>query len=251
MSAAKDKAITPAQDPAASTEGLGGVFRLENFSPPQDGAPSGGPGASASGVRFSGKGSAGGRLSKHFVLLGLVVFGGAVLYGMRLIGIGPLKGLADGQVTVDYNLSDAGASKTSEHTKMLGELNANHIAGQVPVDHVQRNPFRMAQGLVKTVEAATIDDGSAKSADRVRREAELRRGKVESQLANLKVNSVLAGSNPVARIGGETVRVGDTVAEIFIVKAIHGRGVELVCDGREYSLSIDDDSKNDAKPRRK
>ena len=55
---------------------------------------------------------------------------------------------------------------------------------------------------------------------------------------------MIGGSNPVARISGQAVRVGDTVAEVFTVKAIHGRAVDLDYEGETFTLSLDDEDAN-------
>ena len=53
-----------------------------------------------------------------------------------------------------------------------------------------------------------------------------------------------SASSTVARISGEAVRVGDTVAEYFTVTAIHGRTVELTADGMPFTLDMQDDALN-------
>jgi hypothetical protein len=247
MSAPKDKALSTHSDPAGA-ENLGGVFRLESFSGENASPGAGAPGGPA--VRFGGSATSPKRGGMYVVLLALVVVGGGVLYGMRLVGLGPLKQLADAQVNVDYNLNDAGASKTAEHQKVLAELNANQVAVQVPLEKVQRNPFRMASALSKPADDIQPDDGSAKAADKQRQSASARKLAIRTAFDGLKLNSVIAGSVPIARINGETIRVGDSVAEYFIVVSITGRGVELEADGQPFTLSIDADDRNAIRPRK-
>jgi len=47
------------------------------------------------------------------------------------------------------------------------------------------------------------------------------------------------------------VRIGDTVGEFFTVKSIHGRTVEVECDGATYEISMDDADVNSNKPHKK
>ena len=112
----------------------------------------------------------------------------------------------------------------------------------------------MADVVTPTTTAAPSGDPNAASraaADRARRDAETKHGKVQASLSTMKVNGIIGGSNPVARISGEAVRVGDTVGEIFTVKAIHGRGVDLEHEGVTYTLNMDDDAANSTKPKKK
>ena len=118
---------------------------------------------------------------------------------------------------------------------------------------MQKNPFRMADVVAPTAVVPNGDPNAASraAAERARRDAETKHGKVQAALSTLKVNGIIGGSNPVARISGEAVRVGDTVGEIFTVKTIQGRSVELENEGVTYTLSMDDDSANSTKPKKK
>ena len=111
--------------------------------------------------------------------------------------------------------------------------------------------------------SAPVGDPSAAgraAAERARHDAELRRGKVQTALAQLKINGIIGGSNPVARISGEAVRVGDTIGDppLFRVKSIQGRSVELELADTTlgetspvFELSMDDDVSNTNGPAKK
>jgi hypothetical protein len=205
----------------------GGVFRLDSLAPgvetPQDLAA---PTKS--------------RLSMQTLfLVVLVIGGGGLIYGMRLVGIGPLTAIAFAKMP-DYDLSKTG-SKTADHKKVLEQLTAAAVKAQVPVDQVQKNPFRMADVLSSETKP---DDSAGKNAERTRLAQEAKHRKTMSTLSGLKLHGVIGGSNPVARINGQAVRVGDVVAEVFTVKAIHGRAVDLEFEGDVYTLSLDDDDLN-------
>ena len=229
--------------------GGGGVFRLETMAPGMDSAQQSGGAGGAGGLTAPRKR----KISTQALALGvLLALGGGMIYAMRLLGIGPLTTLAH-TVLPDYDLTKP-SSRAADHQKILQDLAANHAASQVPVDEVQKNPFRMSDVVSPVATSTPSGDPSAASraaAERARHDAELKRGRVESALAQLKVNGIIGGSNPVARISGEAVRVGDTVGEIFTVTAIHGRGVELTHEGATYELSMDDQSANSTKPKKK
>ena len=240
-------ALMPLSD-SADQQGAGGgsaaatgVFRLETMAPGVDNAQQG-------GLVTPRKR----KVSTQAIALGLLLaLGGGMIYAMRLLGIGPLTTLAK-TVLPDYDLTKPSA-RAADHQKILQDLAANHAASQVPADEVQKNPFRMADVVAPTTTVSTGDPNAAgrAAADRARRDAESKHGKVQAALSSLKVNGIIGGSNPVARISGEAVRVGDTVGEIFTVKAIHGRGVELEHDGVSYELSMDDEAANSTKPKKK
>jgi hypothetical protein len=230
-----------ALDHAAATGG-GGVFRLEAMAPGVENAE-----AALAMPRKR-------KVSTQAIALGiLLAVGGGMIYGMRLLGIGPLTRL--GSVSVpDYDVSRPNA-RLLDHKKILQDLAVDHATGQVPLSDVAKNPFKMAD--VVTVPAAAEpgspdNSGAIKAAqERERLAMEKERLTVHQALAALKVNGILGGSNPVARISGEAVRPGDTVGEIFTVKAIKGRSVEIQYKDEIYELHMDDDDANATHPRKK
>jgi len=74
---------------------------------------------------------------------------------------------------------------------------------------------------------------------------------VVDTLASLTLQGVLGGTIPVARVSGETVRVGDTLSEIFTVKLITGRTVTLETDGKEFQLTMEEPKQNNGKGAKK
>lgn len=216
----------------------GGVFRLEGLAPGS---------ASEEGLGAPRKA----KVSTQALTLGLLLVAGAgLIYGMRLLGIGPLTTLAKTAVP-DYDLTRSPSSRSADHKKILKDLEANHAASQVPVDQVQKNPFLLA-ALIEPEPVADNTEASKKAAaDRAKRDLEAKRKRVQSTLAGLKINGIIGGSNPVARISGEAVRVGDTVGDLFAVKAIHGRSVELTFEDETYTIEMDDEGMNSNKPGKK
>jgi hypothetical protein len=214
----------PMGDPGAP----GGVFRLEAMAPGVENAE-----ALAQPKKR--------KLSTQTLILAmLLVAGGGLVYAMRVLGIGPLTTLGATKMP-DYDLT-SGKSKTAEHKRVLEQLNAANVTTQVPVEQVQKNPFVMSELLGPEPTAA--DPNAKAGAERAKRDADARKRRFETALNGLKLNGVLGGSNPVARISGDAVRVGDVVGEIFKVKAIHDRRVELEFDGQIFTLSMDDDKDN-------
>jgi hypothetical protein len=183
------------------------------------------------------------RLPVHLIMLaGLVIVAGGSLFVMRKLGMGPVN--AGGDVRIDYD--DKNSVIRVDHQKVLKDLTASHIEQQVPKEQVQRNPFRMADGmgdLFKVVEKPTEDQSEREkreAQERAERERTERLEFIKTTAESLKVHSILGGSTPIARINDEAVRVGDHVEEVFLVKSIHGRTVELEADGQIYVLTMDE-----------
>ncbi len=238
--------LMPLGDEPAEQSPAAGVFRLEAMAPGGDASAGGAAGLAAPKKR---------KVSTQAIALTmLLAVGGGMIYGMRLLGIGPLTNLA-ATVVPDYDLTKP-SSRAADHQKIIQDLAANHAASQVPVEEVQKNPFKMVDVVAPTPVAAGDPNAAGRAAaERTKRDIELKRGKVQGALAQLKVNGIIGGSHPVARISGEAVRVGDILADgLFTVKAIHGRSVELSVantDGETVELTMDDDGMNSTKPKKK
>lgn len=190
----------------------------------------------------SGAGS-GGRPMNGMIILGIVVIvAGAGLVTMRRIGLGTKLELID--LKIDYPI-EAGVTGL-DHTRVLAELSAtSQVTNQVPVDQVQKNPFLWDPDLIKkgavTDTGRKTPTGPDPAAEAARIAAENRR-KIESKFNTLALNSVMDGRVPVAVISGKMVKVGEELEGMFIVGAIRpkDRTVELLADGRTYTLTMKD-----------
>ncbi|MGE3108052.1 MAG: hypothetical protein AB7G11_00245 [Phycisphaerales bacterium] len=182
------------------------------------------------------------RVPAHVIMLGgLVLVAGGALMVMRHLGMGPLS--ASGEVKIDYETKNV---VVGDHERVLRDLTSSHIEQQVPKEQVQRNPFRIADsmgGLFKGEDKPTEDQTERErreQEERERKEREARVALLKSTAESLRVHSILGGSRPIARINDETVQVGDLVAELFHVKSIEGRTVELEADGTVFVLMMDE-----------
>lgn len=171
-----------------------------------------------------------------FAMLGIVILvAGGVLGVMRWLGMGTHLQLAT--VKIDYAL-DESASAIADHSRVLGDLRDSEKLVQVPLDKIQMNPFLWNALGLTAPQAKAEADPAASQAELSRRAAEARRQEIQRALAALKLNSVMGGSAPIARVSGTLVRPGDRVGELFTVKSIGGRSVELTADGETYTLTI-------------
>lgn len=222
-----DAAFDPTQDAGAertSEDASAAALRMDLL-----GGSSGGIDAAAGAPR---------RFGGQAVLLGMVLLAaGGALFAMRYLGMGPRSSRGE-EVKIDYDIDKAPAA--GDHMRVLADLGANRSAEQVPPDQVQRNPFRLEGQLSVAKPDAPVDTGRP-AQDPIEAAQRERARKVEAAFAGLELHTVLGGSNPIARVSGQTVRPGDKVAEFFTVAAIEGRSVSLECDGKVYVLSLSEE----------
>lgn len=168
------------------------------------------------------------------VLVVVVLVGAALLFGMRKLG--SVKRIQMVDFKIDYPLEKAERDRLSkDHEEILRDLQTSGNVVQVPLEQVQANPFEWKL-TERKVERGP--DDAALAAERSRKEIEARRREIESRAGLLKLNSVLAGAVPCAKISGTLVRVGDTLDETFMVEKIEGRTVTLSAEGMTFNLSL-------------
>lgn len=186
------------------------------------------------------------RVSSQAVVLGVVLIGaGALLFGMRQMGMGPKLSLAN--LKIEYERADEGAAGAVRTASVLKELERAVQPSQIKGEELGRNPFR----LVRTSEPTEqlTDDGwkeraeaeaLAKAAEEAQRAMEAANNALSGEISKLALFSILGGRVPLARINQETVTVGDTVAGRFKVLSIEGRVVTLEAEGKQFTLSLED-----------
>lgn len=206
-----------------------GAFRLDAMSP-------GSEAAAEFGTRKP-------RATLQIAFFGvLIVAAAGVVFAMRGAGMGPLKSVANVEVP-DYDVTKPHGT-TGEQKRILDDLSRAFTTVQVPVEQVQKNPFLLADALAPVPESTQEGDPSEAqrlaAERRAKQDAENRQKHIEGRLSTMTIHAILRGTNPVARVNQEVVRVGDTLEEEFLVKAINDRSVELEADGVTYMISLDE-----------
>jgi hypothetical protein len=134
-------------------------------------------------------------------------------------------------IKIEYQPETAGVS-TAEHARILKELALSSAPIAISTDQVRKNPFSLAEAAPSagpvSVPTSKVDTSG------VREEA------IRTALANLKLNGVMDGPVPLARVNGRTIRVGDVLDDMFLVGQIHDRAVDLIVDNKTYTLSMSD-----------
>ncbi len=174
------------------------------------------------------------RLPLHIVAIAVVMtLSAGALYGMRYLGLGPRATIASDLPALKLPET---AGRAIQEKAVMDDLGSSRTTRQVPVEKIRTNPFVLKDRAVPSAPAAggPGDDGATEAKRRVedekRREQDWQRS-VAADLDGLKLNGVIGGSSPRARINGELKTVGDRVGKFFTVKAISTRSVELEDDG--------------------
>ena len=182
------------------------------------------------------------RAPQKLVVAGLILAGSAAaILTMRHFGLGSPAGALAG-LTFEYTpiLGVGEAPK-----RVLSDLERSRVALQVPQELIDQDPFVLESGV-----AADVPLDSGPSADAIAhaartREEQLRlereeaaREAVRSEFESLHLQGVMGGSVPVARISGQTVRVGSGIGEHFVVESISGREVVLRAGEATFTLTM-------------
>lgn len=218
----------------------------------------GGAGVGESGAGVVGGGNAGGEgiegigaiapvkkklPTSTILLVGIVVAAAGGLVAMRKYGLGPQFSFGDTKSEVDMS----NAANTDAHRRVLRELTTSAVVAQVPVEQVQRNPFAMDEafdGLMARPEPRDTGLDAAERARldaerRAREEAERRAGQIRQAAARLRLNSVIAGTRPIARISDRNYQLNEKVGEFFTLVEIQQRSVTLEsADGERYVIEM-------------
>jgi hypothetical protein len=230
-----------------------------NMAPQEHGSEGGAPGLMPGGGDGAGEiasftsATPARRVSLTNIVLALVLtISASSLYLMRKQGKG--AGITFQVSKIDYELEKA-PKANSEHERILAELAATRSgAWTIAEKRIQKNPFQIEMNSPLPPPPDT-DLERRKRAEQERMDQERRRQDLMSRLSALELNGVMGGTIPLARISGETVRIGDMVAGQFKVTAIHPdeRAVEVIVEGELYTLRMVENAaapKRPASPRR-
>lgn len=227
--------------PAENTSGAGGSFLTEirSSGAGAEGAIPSEPVAMPSRFRISGPTA---------LVLVVAAVGIGALLGMRKL---TNAGAAMASVNIDYTPGQRTAAQA--HKRLVEVLDRSSTPVQVPTDQIKKNPFQLAVAPQTAPTPDTADDKTALEEARRNAAAIAARQKlIADKLGSLMVNGVMDGARPVARINGEMVQVGDTIADgLFTVTAIGGRAVTVQADGKEYELTMLETTGNSKSPRRR
>lgn len=182
------------------------------------------------------------RISTQSLVLALVLAASAAsLYTMRKQGLSAGISFAPVKLDAPDGLRPEDAR---QQQRIMAELARSVLPTDFHDQPLLKNPFKMPATSTAAQSAAMVPaDTSAQ--DRARRDEETR-----NRLAQLTLAGVMQGPVPLARVNGKTIRAGDTLDDLFTVTAINERSVDLMADGRTYTIQMSDTAAPTNGPRR-
>lgn len=168
------------------------------------------------------------RISMQTLVLALVlVASGASLYMMRKQGM--QGGLKFNKVTVAPEIEKVSAATSAAEVRILADLARSSMPATSDAERLQKNPF-----LLDTPAAAP----TAAAVPVAQKLNDDRQAMIREKLAGVRLNGVMQGPVPLARINERLMRVGDLVEDIFLVAQIHDRSVDLIADGQTFTINM-------------
>lgn len=167
------------------------------------------------------------RVSMQTLVLSLVLTASAAsLYTMRRQGMG--AGMKFQTPSMGPEIDKVKGQSNVTEQRILADLARSSLPMQGGTEPLSKNPF-----VLDTPVAENIIPNTPTRDTNAERQAMIR-----EKLGSIRLNSVMEGARPLARINDRLVSVGDIVEEIFLVAQIHDRSVEFIADGRTYTLNM-------------
>ncbi len=175
----------------------------------------------------------------------VLVLGVGVVAGMRQLSLAAAQ--AGEMFSLDFQPEAEDVEAIAKFDRVMRDLERSGRPMQVPLDAVKANPFTFSFND-EPIDAEPGEDMSLAQLREQQRRAALeeqrladvalaREKEILTALDELKVQSVLGGRAPVARVSGEAVREGDQVGMFRAVK-ISGRTVVLEVDQRYFAIQM-------------
>lgn len=197
--------------------------------------------ADMSGGTYSARGS---KLGGVLLIACLIIVGAGSLWAMRMAGGAPApdQKQLDTQRKIDSalaklkdrvkakNSAQAGQDPYGDTDSVVALFLTDPSDKQVNIDEIQKNPFELT-GMEKKAAAAPVKKDQTDP-----REAKLK--KLREELKKYTLQSVLNGSEKLAVVSGNILRVGDKIGSFTLVD-VSGRGVKLSAENNTYSLAMD------------
>ncbi len=204
---------------------------------------------SAQGGGFAARAAENSKFNGQVLLAGIVfTIGVGSIYAMRYIGM--QAGIKESVTMVEYTAS----TTTPDFVKRFDTVmeNLNEVSVSVRFEdqsQLPQTPFTLAsiedpaeteyQPTTTPIDPSVQQERLARErAQRAKAQREARIQEYEYVAGNLQLQSVIGGTRPVARISGEPVGIGMTVADLFKVTSIKGSPVTLEVDGIKLELSL-------------
>ena len=240
--------------PKESEQGSGESNVFLDLNKPDDatGVPAVMPGmesTSSSSGPAAGTGSGESKFNGQVILAGLVfTIGVGSIYAMRYIGM--QAGIKESVAMVEYTASTTTPDFVDRFETVMNDLEEISIS----VQFAESTPLPTEPFILETEADADNDyepiatdtiDPSERLARMARQRAEAERlareekvAEYESIAQGLTLQSLIGGTRPVARISGEPVTVGMTLADTFKVVSIKGSAVIFEVEDIRFEIAL-------------
>jgi hypothetical protein len=161
------------------------------------------------------------------VLVGVLATSSGLLYVMRMRGKNAGVHF-DKMPSIAVEIEKIRKTDSASERRIFQDLADVSRQQETELERLRKNPFRL-DAPEGAMHAMPGTDPAA-----------VRLAEIRERFKGIKLNSVMQGRVPVAIINERMVRVGDLVEEYFLVAQIHDRSVDLIADGRTYSLNMSD-----------
>ena len=178
--------------------------------------------------------------SQTLVIALVLLASGGALYMMRKQGMG--SGVDFNPPRLDYDIDKASKGPSdAQQREILSALARSQDPSQVHAEKIEKNPFEL-DASATVMHGETITDPAEKQRQAQLMQAQVRQQQLTAALAGVEVGAIMAGNIPLARINGKIVREGEMVADLFMVKEIHDRSVDLEADGKTFTVNMSENA---------
>lgn len=179
------------------------------------------------------------RLSGQIACMVIIVaVSAATIFFMRQYGV--KAGIDFDTVAVEYQQPDEAKARTYE--RIMADLSRIQKPMEVALGEFGASPFMLDRPVTKV--NPLNPTGPAMTPEEIAAQAERRRIEQEREemlmaLRGLKLQGVMGGGTPLARISDQTYRVGDAIYDIFTITKIEGREVTVTCRNETFTISME------------
>jgi hypothetical protein len=179
------------------------------------------------------------RVKPQTLVLVLVLSATAgALYVMRRQGMKNGFHFNDTVQIKDYD--KARVISAADEARILRDIVRSVKDDQSAAGPLQTNPFRLEHDNV--IRGDPGDEERRRRAEQDRQSREQRQQEIMARFNNIILTSVMEGPSPRAIVSGNLVKVGDTLEDYFTVAQIHDRSMDLLAEGKMYTVRMNDNA---------
>lgn len=169
--------------------------------------------------------------SYNIIFMAMITSSILVIVSMRLLNR-PIATL-EASETISYDRPDIDPRRQAQQERMLASLQNTQTNLNVDPKTLGYTPMLTRERKVDPVAAAAPAPKAMDPAEKARLELASKR---KTEFEKLELSGTTLGRVPVARINGELFKIGDKVGDLFTIKTITQRTVELTHQDMTFTL---------------